>query len=107
MMSTKNNQRPTILRPMFTMMSLFCLLIVSGFIYAAQNVMNFDSNINEAVLAISPDIPTIWRGAGGQQTITITNKGPDSANNTFATYTEQPTAGVTISSVTLSNGTVC
>ncbi|MBD3727700.1 MAG: DUF11 domain-containing protein, partial [Moraxella osloensis] len=33
--------------------------------------------------------------------------GPDSANNTFATYTEQPTAGVTISSVTLSNGTVC
>lgn len=107
MMSTINNQRPTILRPMFTMMSLFCLLIVSGFIYAAQNVMSFDSNINEAVLAISPDIPTIRRGAGGQQTITITNKGPDSANNTFATYTEQPTAGVTITSVTLSNGTAC
>lgn len=106
-MSTINNQRPTILRPMFTMMSLFCLLIVSGFIYAAQNVMSFDSNINEAVLAISPDIPTIRRGAGGQQTITITNKGPDSANNTFATYTEQPTAGVTITSVTLSNGTAC
>lgn len=107
MMSTINNQRPTILRPMFTMMSLFCLLIVSGFIYAAQNVMNFDSNINEAVLAISPDIPTIRRGAGGQQTITITNKGPDSANNTFATYTEQPIAGVAITSVTLSNGTAC
>lgn len=112
MMSTINNQRPTILRPMFTMMSLFCLLIVSGFIYAAtsdaaQNVMNFEPNINEAVLAISPDIPTIRRGAGGQQTITITNKGPDSANNTFATYTEQPTAGVTITSVTLSNGTAC
>lgn len=111
-MSTINNQRPTILRPMFTMMSLFCLLIVSGFIYAAtsdaaQNVMNFEPNINEAVLAISPDIPTIRRGAGGQQTITITNKGPDSANNTFATYTEQPTAGVTITSVTLSNGTAC
>ena len=107
MMSTINNQRPTILRHIFTMMSLFCLLIVSGFIYAAQNVMSFDSNINEAVLAISPDIPTIRRGAGGQQTITITNKGPDSANNTFATYTEQPTAGVTITSVTLSNGTAC
>lgn len=107
MMSTINNQRPTILRPMFTMMSLFCLLIVSGFIYAAQNVMSFDSNINEAVLAISPDIPTIRRGAGGQQTITITNNGPDGANNTFATYTEQPTAGVAITSVTLSNGTVC
>lgn len=106
-MSTINNQRPTILRHIFTMMSLFCLLIVSGFIYAAQNVMSFDSNINEAVLAISPDIPTIRRGAGGQQTITITNKGPDSANNTFATYTEQPTAGVTITSVTLSNGTAC
>lgn len=114
MMSTINNQRPTILRPMFTIMSLFCLLIVSGFVYAAtsdaaQNVMSFDLNINEAVLAISPDIPTIRRGAGGQQTITITNKGPDSANNTFATYTEQPTAGVTITSVTLSdaNGTAC
>ena len=112
MMSTINNQRPTILRHIFTMMSLFCLLIVSGFIYAAtsdaaQNVMSFDSNINEAVLAISPDIPTIRRGAGGQQTITITNKGPDSANNTFATYTEQPTAGVTITSITLSNGTAC
>ena len=72
-----------------------------------SNAMNFDSNINEAVLAISPDIPTIRRGAGGQQTITITNKGPDSANNTFATYTEQPTAGVTITSITLSNGTAC
>lgn len=73
----------------------------------ASNSVNFQSNIREAVLAISPDIPTIRRGAGGQQTITITNKGPDSANNTFATYTEQPTAGVTITSVTLSNGTAC
>lgn len=72
-----------------------------------SNSINFDSNIREAALAISPNIPTIRRGAGGQQTITITNNGPDGANNTFATYTEQPTAGVTITSVTLSNGTVC
>ncbi|MFN3563423.1 MAG: hypothetical protein ACK4V8_03135, partial [Moraxella osloensis] len=35
MMSTINNQRPTILRHIFTMMSLFCLLILSGFTYAA------------------------------------------------------------------------
>ena len=73
----------------------------------ASNSINFQSNIREAALAISPNIPTIRRGAGGQQTITITNNGPDGANNTFATYTEQPTAGVAITSVTLSNGTVC
>ena len=72
-----------------------------------SNSINFDSNIRETALAISPNIPTIRRGAGGQQTITITNNGPDGANNTFATCTEQPTAGVTITSVTLSNGTVC
>ena len=72
-----------------------------------STAMNFDSNINEAVLAINPDVPTIWRGASGQQTITIANKGPNNANNTFATYTEQPTSGVTITSVTLPNGTAC
>lgn len=72
-----------------------------------STAMNFDSNIQEAVLSITPSTPTIWRGAGGQQTITIKNNGPSDANHTFATYTEQPTSGVTINSVTLSNGTAC
>ncbi|MBD3727498.1 MAG: hypothetical protein IE936_10580, partial [Moraxella osloensis] len=76
-------------------------------IVTAPSPMPQDAAIKEARFEIVPDLPTIYRGGTGQQLITITNKGPDSANNTFATYTEQPTAGVTISSVTLSNGTVC
>lgn len=72
-----------------------------------STAMNFDSDIQEAVLSITPSIPTIWRGAGGQQTITIKNNGPSAATNTFATYTESLKTGVSISSVTLSNGTAC
>lgn len=73
----------------------------------ASGSLKFESNIQEAVLAISSNVPTIWRGAGGQQTVTITNNGPSTANNAFATYTEQPSAGTTVTSVTLTNGTAC
>lgn len=71
----------------------------------ATNSLSFDSAIKEARLEIIPSVPTIWRGAGGQQIITITNKGPDTANNVFATYSEGLKTGVSITSVSLSNGT--
>lgn len=73
----------------------------------ASGSLSFDSAIREARLGISPNIPTIWRGGGGQQTITITNNGPDTANNAFATYTESLQTGVGVNSVTLTNGTSC
>lgn len=73
----------------------------------ANGSLSFDSAIKEARLAISPNVPTIWRGGGGQQTITITNNGPDTATNAFATYTESLQTGVNVGSVTLSNGTAC
>lgn len=73
----------------------------------ASNSMSFDSAIKEARLSISPDVPTIWRGGTGTQIVTITNNGPDTANNAFATYTESLQTGVSISTVTLPGGSTC
>lgn len=66
-----------------------------------------DTPQKEARFEIVPDIPTIYRGTGGTQLITITNKGPDAATNTVATVTPATQTGVSVTGVSVVGGSAC
>ena len=66
-----------------------------------------DANIAEARFEIVPNIPTIVRGTSGTQTITVTNRGPNTGTNTVAYYTPQVKQGVTVTNVRVAGGDNC
>lgn len=66
-----------------------------------------DPVIKEARFTITSDLPTIVRGRVGTQTINIKNEGPDSATNPKATYVAAPQTGITVSSVSVVDGSAC
>lgn len=89
MMSTINNQRPTILRHIFTMMSLFCLLILSGFTYAAPaSIELFAGGGNSAQGPTSTD-----------QTVTFEANLNNPSDNIATTYSPNTTATYQITSL--------
>ena len=89
MMSTINNQRPTILRHIFTMMSLFCLLILTGFAYAAPpSIELFAGGGNSATGPTST-----------AQTVTFEANLNNPSDNIATTYSPETTATYQITSV--------
>lgn len=90
MMSTINNQRPTILRHIFTMMSLFCLLILSGFTYAAPpSIELFSGGGNTSAMG-----PT-----STAQTVTFEANLNNPSDNIATTYSPKTTATYQITSL--------
>ena len=61
----------------------------------------------EARFTAVPNIPTIVRGSTGNQLVTITNNGPDSATNAIATFTPVTQTGVSVTGVSVVGGGAC
>jgi uncharacterized repeat protein (TIGR01451 family) len=73
----------------------------------APTAITADTPQKEARFTAVPDLPTIYRGAGGSQIITITNNGPDSATNAIATFKPVTQTGVSVTAVSVVGGGVC
>lgn len=74
---------------------------------ALLSAVSFAGAVNTARFAVTDSGTPIPQNSTGNQTLTLTNMGPDTGTNVVATYTPPTTAGITVNSVTASPGGTC
>lgn len=74
---------------------------------ALLTAVSFATAANTARFEVTDSGAALPQGSTGNQTITVTNKGPDAGTNVVATYQVPTTTGIAVNSVTASLGGAC